>query len=126
MDPVYLTIDVQWSPLARGVLTRPWNQLQDNASVRSQTDIAISQLYNEYSQSEKAVVDMVEQIAHARQVPMAAIATAWCLSKGVNPIIGLNSMERIDEAVLAANLTLTDEEIERLESAYTPKAVTGY
>lgn len=57
---------------------------------------------------------------------MAVIATAWCLHKGVNPILGLNSKERIDEAVLAARINLTDDEISKLESAYRPKAVTGY
>lgn len=57
---------------------------------------------------------------------MAVIATAWCLHKGVNPIISLNSKERIDEAVLAASITLTDGEVATLESAYQPKPVTGY
>jgi aryl-alcohol dehydrogenase-like predicted oxidoreductase len=57
---------------------------------------------------------------------MAVIATAWCIHKGVNPIVGLNSQERIDEAVIAANLVLTEAEIARLESAYQAKNVTGY
>lgn len=57
---------------------------------------------------------------------MAVVATAWCLSKGVNPIVGLNSKERIDEAVLAAEVELTEEEIAKLESVYLPKSVTGY
>jgi len=42
---------------------------------------------------------------------MATISTAWCLSKGVNPIVGLNSKERIDEAVKAVKLVLSEEEI---------------
>ncbi len=57
---------------------------------------------------------------------MATIAAAWCLSKGANPIVGLNSKERIDEAVKAAKLVLTAEEIARLEAAYVPKSVVGY
>lgn len=57
---------------------------------------------------------------------MAIISTSWCLSKGVNPIVGLNSKERIDEAVLAAKVVLTEAEIAKLESAYQPKVVTGY
>ena len=55
---------------------------------------------------------------------MAAVATAWCLSKqGVNPIIGLGSKERIDQAVQAIKLKLTDDEIGKLEEGYAPKAV---
>ena len=58
---------------------------------------------------------------------MAAVATAWCLSKeGVNPIIGLGSTQRIDEAVEAVKLKLTDEEIQKLEEPYAPKAIAGY
>jgi len=68
----------------------------------------------------------VEEVAKSRGVPMAVVATAWTLSKGVNPIVGLNSKQRIDEVVQAAKFVLTEEEILKLESAYQPKAVTGY
>ena len=55
---------------------------------------------------------------------MAQVATAWCLAKkGVNPILGLGSKKRIDEAVEAVKLVLTDEDIRRLEEGYLPKAV---
>lgn len=54
---------------------------------------------------------------------MAVVATAWCLSKGVNPIVGLSSKKRIDEAVNASKIELTDAEVAKLESAYQPKAV---
>jgi versiconal hemiacetal acetate reductase len=57
---------------------------------------------------------------------MAAIATAWSLSKGVNPIIGLSSRQRIDEACANIKVELTEEEIQYLEEPYVPKPVTGY
>ena len=57
---------------------------------------------------------------------MAIISTAWCLSKGVNPIVGLNSKERIDEIVKAASVVLTNDEITKLEAAYLPKNVIGH
>ena len=54
---------------------------------------------------------------------MAAVATAWCLSKkGVNPIVGLSSKKRIDEAMDAVGVKLSEEEIKRLEENYMPKA----
>ncbi|EXA34693.1 alcohol dehydrogenase [Fusarium oxysporum f. sp. pisi HDV247] len=117
---------VPWSPNARGVLARPWNGLDEKTSLRTQHDQTLSRLYDRESEADKATVDMVEEVAKARGLPMAVIATAWCLHKGVNPIIGLNSKERIDEAVLAANITLTNDEVAKLESAYQPKSVTGY
>lgn len=57
---------------------------------------------------------------------MAVIATAWCLSKGVNPIVGLNSKDRIDEVVEAVKVVLSAEEIDKLEAAYVPKNVIGF
>ena len=57
---------------------------------------------------------------------MAIISTAWCLSKGVNPIVGLSSKERIDEIVKAASVVLTPEEIAKLEAAYMPKNIIGH
>jgi aryl-alcohol dehydrogenase-like predicted oxidoreductase len=69
----------------------------------------------------------VEEVAKSRGVSMAVVATAWCLSKdGVNPIVGLNSKERIDEIVDAVKIALTKEEVEKLEAAYVPTIVMGY
>jgi aryl-alcohol dehydrogenase-like predicted oxidoreductase len=79
------------------------------------------------NKADKAIVTAVEEIAKARGLPMAVIATAWCLSKeGVNPIVGLNSIERINEALSAVKVGLTKEEVAKLEEAYLPKFVTGY
>ena len=76
------------------------------------------------TEADKRIVDRLEKVAKAKGVPMAAVATAWCLSKSkVNPIIGLNSKERIDEAVAAVRLKLTAEEVTELEEAYIPKQV---
>ncbi|KAG4271904.1 alcohol dehydrogenase [Fusarium proliferatum] len=117
---------IPWSPNARGVLARPWNGIDEKTSLRTQHDQTLSRLYDRENEADKVTVDIVEEVAKARGLPMAVIATAWCLHKGVNPIIGLNSKERIDEAVMAANVTLTDDEVAKLESAYRPKPVTGY
>ncbi|KAJ9161982.1 alcohol dehydrogenase [Coniochaeta hoffmannii] len=117
---------IPWSANARGVLSRPWNGVDANASLRAQHDKVMARLYDGENKADKATVDTVEEIAKARKLPMAVIATAWCLHKGVNPIVGLNSRERIDDAVVAANLVLTEAEIAKLESTYRPKAVVGY
>ncbi|CAH0037968.1 unnamed protein product [Clonostachys solani] len=117
---------VPWSPNARGVLARPWNDIDSNTSIRSQHDKTLSRLYNRDNIIDKAIVSVVEEVAKQKNLPMAVIATAWCMKKGVNPIVGLNSKERIDEAVLASKVELTNEDVAKLEEAYQPKAVTGY
>ena len=76
------------------------------------------------------IIDRVEEMAKKKGVSMAMIATAWCLSKqSVNPIIGLSSVERIDQAVEAVKKAgeglLTKEDQAYLEEPYVPKAVMG-
>lgn len=76
---------------------------------------------------DKAIVDRVEEVAKKKGVSMAQVATAWVLRRDmVNPIIGLGSKERIDEAVAALKVHLTDEEARYLEEPYLPKVVTGF
>ncbi|KZF24948.1 aldo-keto reductase-like protein [Xylona heveae TC161] len=116
---------IPWSPIARGVLTRPW---ATRDTKREKTDNFLKTLIRSRENDiDKAIVDRVEQVAKKHGVSMATVATAWVLSKsGVNPIIGLSSKERIDEAVKNAKFKLPDEDIQFLEESYLPKPVTGY
>jgi diketogulonate reductase-like aldo/keto reductase len=57
---------------------------------------------------------------------MACIATAWCIKKGVCPIIGLSSKERVDETIKNVNYKLSDEDAKYLEEMYRPKERQGY
>lgn len=76
---------------------------------------------------DKAIVDRLEEVAKKKGVKMAQVASAWVLRRDmVNPIIGLGSKERIDEAVEALKVKLTDEEAKYLEEPYLPKVVQGY
>ena len=57
---------------------------------------------------------------------MAGVATAWCIAKGTNPIIGLSSKERIDQAVHNSKIRLSEEDIKYLEEPYLPKPIAGH
>ena len=84
-------------------------------------------LVNRDNKVDEHIVNTLEEIASSKGLPMATVATAWCLSKeAVNPIVGLNSKERIDQIVDAVKVKLTEEEIKRLEEGYLPKAIQGY
>jgi aryl-alcohol dehydrogenase-like predicted oxidoreductase len=115
---------IPWSPVARGVLARPWGQ---RGTVREGSDTTLKAMIRDReSDVDRAIVSRVEEVAQRRKVPMAAVAVAWVLSKGAYPVVGLSSTERIDQAVAASKLQLTPEEISYLEEPYLPKAVTGY
>ena len=112
---------IPWSPLARGRLTRPWNQ-QTN---RSETDEFGRTLYVEDDQT---IVDALIEVAAQRGAPPAQVALAWVLSKSVvtSPIVGATKPHHLDDAIAALGLKLDVEEIERLESGYRPHAVVGH
>ena len=76
---------------------------------------------NELGDDEKEIVRRIQMVAERRSVTMAIISMAWTLHKGCNPIVGLNSVERVDEAVKAIEFTLTEDEIKLLEEPYKPK-----
>jgi aryl-alcohol dehydrogenase-like predicted oxidoreductase len=56
------------------------------------------------------------------------VALAWLLHKpGISaPIVGATKLEHLEEAIAAANLSLSPEEIERLEEPYIPHPVLGH
>jgi len=114
---------IPWSPLARGVLTRPWG----TETSRTETDMVLNVLYKGVEQADRKVVDVVEAIAGERGLPMAQVALAWLLQKrGVTaPIVGATKAKHLSDAVAALSLTLTQEDIERLEAPYVPHPVSG-
>lgn len=111
---------IPWSPLARGRLTRPW----DESSARQENDEFGRTLYRD---SDPAVVDAVAKVAEQRGVSRAQVALAWVLNKpGVTgPIVGATKPQHLVDAAAAVELKLTDEEIASLEAPYTPHHIAG-
>ncbi|KAL1610012.1 CSG1/SUR1-like protein [Paraconiothyrium brasiliense] len=107
---------IPWSPLAQGKLARPWSA----SSLRSDNNPFADMLT---APSDEAIVNKVEEVAKKLGVSMAQVATAWSLKKRVNPILGLQSEKRIDEAVGAIGVVLSEEDAKALESVYTAKPV---
>ncbi len=118
---------IPWSPLARGRLTRPWDD-SNQSTERARTDEFGKTLYTQAVESDKQIVERVGEIAKERGVAMAQIALAWMLSKSVisAPIIGASKMSHIDDAVAALSIKLIQEEIARLEEPYVPRATAGF
>ena len=113
-----------WSPLARGRLTRAWNE----TSSRQETDEFGKKLYTQFPDSDRLIVDQVSAIANARGVPRAQVALAWLLQKtGVtSPIVGASKPDHLKDAVAALSLNLTAEEIASLEKPYVPHSISGF
>ena len=118
---------IPWSPMARGRLTRPWDDSNESTE-RARTDEFGKTLYTQAVESDKQVVERVGEVAEKRGVPRAQVALAWMLSKPVvtAPIIGASKPHHIEDAVAALDLKLSDEEISRLEEPYVPHDVAGF
>jgi aryl-alcohol dehydrogenase (NADP+) len=112
---------IPWSPLARGRLTRDW----DETTARSETDAFGQRLYID---GDRGIVDRVAEIARDRGISRAQVALAWVLARPVvtAPIVGVTKDHHLDDAVAAVDVQLTEEEIARLEEPYTPHAVAGF
>ncbi len=115
---------IPWSPLARGRLTRPWDQ----STARLETDEFGRTLYARTGDADRKVAEAVGEVAQARGVPRAQIALAWVLQKSevTAPIIGATRLEQLDDAVAALSFTLSTDEIRSMEAPYVPHAVTGH
>jgi aryl-alcohol dehydrogenase-like predicted oxidoreductase len=112
---------IPWSPLARGRLTRPW----DERTARSETDEFGKTLYGE---ADRPIVEAVGEVAESRGVSRAQVALAWLLSRPgvVAPIVGATKAQHLDDAVAAVDVELTGDEVARLEAAYRPHAIAGH
>lgn len=115
---------IPWSPLARGRLTRGW----DETSARSETDEFGKSLYAKTVEADRRVVERVAEIAARRGVPRAQVALAWLLHKPVvtAPIVGASKPQHLEDAAAAMSLTLSPEEIAALEESYVPHALAGF
>ncbi|GGO05989.1 aldo/keto reductase [Saccharibacillus kuerlensis] len=115
---------IPWSPLARGRLTRDWEE----SSARSETDEFGKTLYDKTADADRRVVEAVAEVAEERGVPRAQIALAWVLQKRpiTAPIVGATKPHHLEDAAAALSVKLTDEEIRRLEEPYVPHSVIGH
>jgi len=61
-------------------------------------------------------------------VPQAQVASAWLLHKpGVTaPIVGATKLGHLEDALAAAELALSPDEVARLEQPYVPHPVLGH
>ncbi|MGN6229135.1 MAG: aldo/keto reductase [Dyella sp.] len=114
---------IPWSPLARGRLTRAW----DEATERTRTDEFGKTLYK-VPDSDRRVVEAVATIAERRGVSKAQVALAWMLSKPfvTAPIMGASKAVHLDDAIAALSLKLDADEISALEAHYVPHTVSGH
>ena len=115
-----------YSPLARGVLAGNRGRQGDRRTTRAGDDPLSDERYR--TPGDFDVVDRLAEVAAARGAPPAQVALAWLLSRPAvtAPIIGATRLGHISDALAAVQLTLTEEELRRLEEPYLPHPVLGH
>jgi aryl-alcohol dehydrogenase-like predicted oxidoreductase len=116
---------VPWSPLGRGLLAGSRNRTGERLTTRANTDPFLDSLYR--PEVDFAVIDRAAELAGERAVPTAQIALAWLLHKPAvtAPIVGATKVAHLEDALAAEKLSLSNEEIARLEEPYVPHEVSG-
>lgn len=76
---------------------------------------ARAQIYNPVLDKLEILNAELKKMADRHGVGAAQIPVAWAISKGTLPIIGVTKENQVLDAVKAANVTLSDEEIDELE-----------
>jgi aryl-alcohol dehydrogenase (NADP+) len=117
---------IPWSPLARGFLTGTRSREGWGSTKRAKSDSYAHMMY--YQDGDFEIVNRVVALAEEKGVSPAQIALAWLLHQPVvtAPIIGASKMKHLEEAVTAVNISLTPEEIAKLEEPYTPHPILGH
>jgi aryl-alcohol dehydrogenase-like predicted oxidoreductase len=115
---------IPWSPIARGRLARP----PGSATSRSQTDVYMRTLYDRTEEADRRVIGAVQAVAQETGRTMAQVALAWVRQKPevTAPIVGFSTADQFDDIVAGLDLTLTPEQVARLEADYVPHAVAGH
>ncbi|KAG6887276.1 hypothetical protein C0992_013019 [Termitomyces sp. T32_za158] len=111
---------IPWAPLAAGVLARPL----EFTTTRSDS-IKNTPFNRELTPADREIVKRVTMIAEKNGVKQAQIALAWVRTKVASPIVGVNSAERLKEAI-TTGIELSEEEVMYLEEPYQPKPVRGH
>ena len=112
---------IPWSPLAGGFLAGKYDRestVPDES--RAATDAYTKQ---RFTTENWRVLEEVRTIAERKDATAAQISLAWLLQKPIvdAPIIGPRRIAHLEENVEALSVTLTDDEIKRLEAPIFPR-----
>lgn len=82
--------------------------------------------YDDDNADSELIITRVQEIAQRRGWPMSHVALAWLNRRVTAPIVGFNSVARLDDVLDARGKVLTLEEEEYLEEPYRPKWIQGH
>jgi aryl-alcohol dehydrogenase-like predicted oxidoreductase len=115
-----------WSPLARGFLAGNRYREGKGETKRAKDDTLAAHLY--YRDSDFDVLDSLIEVSNERGRSPIEVALAWLLNKPyiTAPIVGVRSIEQLDQLASSMDIRLSNEEINVLENQYRPHPILGH
>ncbi len=116
-----------WSPLAGGLLSGKYRRGQDAPEgSRHLTDWDEPPIYDEDALYD--TIDVLVEVAEGRGVSAAQVALAWLLGRPSisSIVVGARTDEQLADNLKAAELTLSDDERDRLEEVSRPPLLYPY
>ena len=77
---------------------------------------ARGQVYNPVLAQLEKLNAAMKEIADKHNVGVAQLPVAWAIAKGTLPILGVTKVKHVEDAVKAANLVLSADEVKLLET----------
>jgi aryl-alcohol dehydrogenase-like predicted oxidoreductase len=116
---------VPYSPLGKGFLTGKMSE--DTKFASSDIRNTIPRFTPEARKTNQALVDLLEEIAEQKKATPAQIALAWLLVQKpwIAPIPGTTKLNRLEENIGAASITLTPDDLREIEGAASKITVQG-
>ena len=116
---------VAFSPLGKGFLS---GRFDANSSFKSDDfRSTVPRFSQENIKANLALIDELESIAQAKNATKAQIALAWNLAQKpyIVPIFGTTSLERLDENLGALGVSLSQEELDSINSKLDSIKIVG-
>lgn len=114
---------VAFGSLAYGLLGGNWSKERkvEGANAR------IPLFAKENIEKNLSLVEALREIAEEKQITLSQIAVAWVLAKGedIIPLIGAKKVSQIQDAIKAADITLSENEVKRIEAVIPESAIAG-
>jgi aryl-alcohol dehydrogenase-like predicted oxidoreductase len=117
---------VAYSPLGRGFLTGAWRSIEDLPENDTRAG-RFPRFSEENFNKNVELADRVREIATEKDATPGQLALAWLLHQGedIVPIPGTKRRKYLEENAAAADITLTDEDLRRIEEVMPKGAAAG-
>lgn len=116
---------VAWGPLGKGYLA---GAIPSSATfVKTDLRSTMPRFTHEAMEANKPIVKLIEGLAERKGVKNSQIALAWLLARKpwIVPIPGTTKISHLDEDVDAANVKLTEADMQEIETGFAKLTIHG-